>query len=171
MVVIFFPLSALIYFPIQEKYLEYQALEKMESSALQALVLAKCEIVWEEKGKELILDNVFYDVKKMEHFGDSVKIFVLEDNKEKELYALRKRLDAQQDSKENCGLERIIHLIYLNNATLVVHIPAQSQRSCSNIFAEFTDSLQEGIVVAYESPPWLAQATIPSLLSCCSLLR
>ncbi len=154
-VIVLCPIFTLIYFPVKEKILQYQAFEQMETESLEALTVHKSSVVWVRNGKEILYQQALYDVKSIVAIGDSLSMLVLKDTKEMELLAIRDRIYLPWSAEHKFVQEQAQELVWTNEIT-IISLNFSLEKVVNTLFSTYTSQLESGIKKPCYSPPWIS---------------
>jgi hypothetical protein len=70
---------------VKQLVIQREAMEKMETSALQKITISRNDVCWIKTGKELILNKKLFDVERFQQVNDSLILFGLFDEEETRL--------------------------------------------------------------------------------------
>ncbi len=133
------PLLISVYQLLRQQYLQHQMKEQLEKAALETFIIPANELQWVKKGREILLNGHFFDVKSITRSGNSFIVKGLFDQKET---AIAKKIEQQADAgnKNNGYTKTALQFLLLtvfctprNNTT--IHIPvitAKAVSACCN---------------------------------------
>lgn len=109
-----------IVYQVQQWQIRHAMEEKLEEDNLQTLVVAANHLVWEEEGKELIIEGTLFDVKKINPMPNgTVEVIGLFDRQETAIKKMASDLTASSSSTEkNAKLgARIVSVTLFHQST------------------------------------------------------
>lgn len=98
LLLVMMPLLFAALFEAQRMVIRHEMVEAMEKPQLVTISLNAAEVRWHQKGKEIIVDGEFFDVKSVTHLNGKVVFTGLFDKQEKQLH-----------KKVNDGFEKQMH--------------------------------------------------------------
>ena len=89
-----------IYFQLCQQLIRLEMWERMEGDVSTELVIHSSKLSWVEKGREIRLNGVMFDVKSVEKIGDSLKITGEFDHKESSLLREMEMIEETQEEED-----------------------------------------------------------------------
>jgi hypothetical protein len=86
-------------FLVQQKLLQHEMMEKLETEAIQTINISVTDIHWVKKDKEALINGRLFDVKSIAIANNNITLTGLFDTDEDDLMAMMK--DATQQNKNN----------------------------------------------------------------------
>jgi hypothetical protein len=87
-----------IYFLVEQQITRHRMKEKLESSALQTVIVPVKDFRWYEENREIVVDGMMFDVKSLERQGNNYVVTGLFDEFETDLNITLGKLQHQPDS-------------------------------------------------------------------------
>ena len=109
------PLLLSFVFIVQQQYIWLNMEMALEEEELVTLTLSSEEIIWNKKGRELIINGSLFDVSSFEHDGDGgYTVTGLFDNQEQQLYLKLKSLinSKQQSAGFGSAFQKWFSILY-----------------------------------------------------------
>lgn len=95
------PLMFSVIILLQQKAVQIKSYAKFKTEKVETISVLKHNLVWVKKGKEVIIDGKYFDVKSFNIAGDKVLLTGYYDHKEDKLVNQIKKIFQQKNEKEN----------------------------------------------------------------------
>lgn len=106
LVLVLAPISFMFVFQVRQQAIQRRMKEKLEDQLLQVIVLNEDNIHWFKPGKEIVLQDRFFDVKHIEHLPDgNARLTGLYDEEET---VLVERLKQTQDEESDNSTQQLV---------------------------------------------------------------
>lgn len=110
------PLFFSMKFIVQEGLLHQAVEKKMKSVELQTITIAKKDIVWIKAGKEILLDDKFFDVKQFHIKDEMVTLTGYFDTEEDELVSSYKK-QTEKNNRNNPFNNSVVKFLFSTDYT------------------------------------------------------
>lgn len=110
------PLFFSLKFVVQEELIQQSVEEKMKLKTLQTITVAKAEIVWVKAGKEILLDEKFFDVKQFQIKDGMVTLTGYFDTEEDDLVSSYKK-QTEKNNQDNPFNNSVIKFLFSTDYT------------------------------------------------------
>ena len=87
------------FFLMKQQYIKWEKRKELQKKPLETIVIAAADVVWFEKGKEIILNNRLFDVASIRQEGESLVIKGIYDGDETHLLKKMHGLSRKQQRK------------------------------------------------------------------------
>ncbi len=104
------PVVTPVYLQIKQLHIQHEMLEKMEKAELVSIRVKADNIQWVKPGKECVIGDEMFDVKRIRHEGDDLVLTGLYDAKEKALKKLA-AAHTQEQSKQSGYTIELLSLV------------------------------------------------------------
>ncbi len=104
------PLLTPVYLQLKQLHIQHEMLEKLEKAELLSIRVKADNIQWVKPGKECVIGNEMFDVKRIKHEGDDLVLTGLYDAKEKALKKLA-AAHSQEQSKQSGYTIKLLSLV------------------------------------------------------------
>lgn len=120
------PLLAMVYYLAQQQYLRHEMKERLETEALQTLVLQPDELNWAKAGKELWVKNHLFDVKSITRTANGYLVKGLFDHEETAItQKAAQQTGGQIDDSVQAALQLLLLTIFQpTHNTIAITAPA-----------------------------------------------
>lgn len=115
------PVLVAVWYCTSKAIIYHQMETALEQELLETITLKTVDLIWLKPGKEILLANQPFDVKKAQHFGDKTIITGLYDHKEKELKEKLGKLNS--DDRQQNSQVKITRPLFLFMPASAVHFP------------------------------------------------
>lgn len=150
------PVFLSLKFILEENLILQEVDEKLNTETLQTVQLAKKDIVWVKAGKEILIEDEFFDIKHIEVKNDSFVLTGFFDNEETELMEGFKTY-TENNNSTTTPLNKIAFKFLLspvfNNYHEIVYGTGWSP--VSNLYAPFAETLPAAPCLPFTEPPRL----------------
>ncbi len=146
------PIFFILLIGIKKKHIQHEMKERMENEVLHVVAVKTNEIIWEKKGKEIVIGDRMFDVKSYTIKGNVTIFLGLYDEEEASLKSLVNSEMSKQSKKNNTIISEIFQLLqsfYCNNG--IVEQPAVMQKATYSITP--TAQLTNPTLPSTYSPP------------------
>jgi hypothetical protein len=135
------PLIIFSAYSVKQKIVQIEMEEALEQRMLQTITLNNAAVIWEEEGKEIIIDGSLFDVKSYCIIKDKIILTGLYDMQETALKQQVEKLQQQKNNSENSNDNVVLKFMFT-----VAILPNQiesfffTSTSCNN-FLIFSESV------------------------------
>lgn len=106
------PLFTPVYLQLKQLHIQHEMLEKLEKEELVSIRIKAGSLKWVKPGKECVIGDDLFDVKRIQQEGDMLVLTGLYDVKEKQLKKLA-AANSQQQSKQSRYCIKLLSLVVL----------------------------------------------------------
>ncbi|MGB4842990.1 MAG: hypothetical protein WBP16_00850 [Ferruginibacter sp.] len=149
------PVFLSLKFILEQSLIQQEVEEKMEKEALISVSIPAAELVWVKKGKEILLDGKFFDVKSMTAENGQITLIGYFDEKETEL--VEKYKNTTDKNSSNNPLSQLA-LKFLLTPVFNSHSETAYEagwKTVSTLYYSFDTILPESPSLALIQPPQL----------------
>lgn len=143
------PVVTPVYLQIKQLHIQHEMLEKMEKAELVSIRVKADNIQWVKPGKECVIGDEMFDVKRIKQEGELLVLTGLYDVKEKELKKLAVA-HSQEKSKQSGYTIKLLSLILITPEQVSVQPIAAS---LSKSYPLFNRILHINPYIGFITPP------------------
>lgn len=143
------PVITPVYLQIKQLHIQHEMLEKMEKAELVSIHVKADNIQWVKPGKECVIGDEMFDVKRIKQEGELLVLTGLYDVKEKELKKLA-AAHSQEQSKQNSYTIKLLSLVLITPEQ--VSVPPITA-SLSKSYPLFNRSSHINPYIGFITPP------------------
>lgn len=141
---------------IKQKVLQSARNERFGTETLQSITIAKENLHWLKKGKEVIIDGKYFDVKSYTTDGDKIMLTGFYDNPEDKLVTHIKNLVQQTNGADSPINQTAIKYFFFPIFTNQSNIDFEPQWKLTAIaFYSFAEDIPETNITSFSPPPEL----------------
>lgn len=149
------PVCLSVNFILEQALIEEESEEKMNSVVLQKVSIAKADIVWVKRGKEILVNDQLFDIKYAESKNDIITFTGYFDNEETEVVKKFKTY-TETNNRDNplskMAFKFLFSPVYCNHAEIVF---APNWQQLKNQYHSFDEMLPPIPGSAFIHPPQL----------------
>ena len=90
-------------FQVSKQLIRLKMWEKMEGEVTDVVVIHPSKLYWMEKGREIFVNGLMFDVKSIEKVGDSLRITGQYDYEESGLFRKLESIEEEQENEDRKG--------------------------------------------------------------------
>ncbi len=143
------PVVTPVYLQIKQLHIQHEMLEKMEKAELVSIRVKADNIQWVKPGKECVIGDEMFDVKRIKQEGELLVLTGLYDVKEKELKKLA-AAHSQEQSKQSGYTIKLLSLVLITPEQVSVQ-PITA--SLSKSYPLFNRTLHINPYIGFITPP------------------
>jgi hypothetical protein len=130
--------------------------ERFSTETLQTITIAKENLHWVKKGKEIIIDGKYFDVKSYTTDGDKIMLTGFYDNPEDKLVTHIKNLVEQKNGADSpinqAAVKYFFFPIFTNQSDIDFE---QHWKLTASAFYSFAEDIPETNITSFSPPPEL----------------
>lgn len=148
------PLIFSVVLTVQQKVLQVSSRFKFDKEIIQTISVHKKDINWVKKGKEILIDGKYFDVKSFKTRGDDLLLTGYYDHKEDNLVGKIKRLFQQKDKSESPVNQTAVKFIFFPAFTNHAEISYETKWHFVAIqYYSFDETLPPAPCLDFTQPP------------------
>ncbi len=141
---------------VKQKILHNTNTERFNTETLQTITIAKENLHWVKKGKEIIINGKYFDVKSYTTDGNKIMLTGFYDTPEDKLVTHIKNLVQQKNGSESPVNQSAINFFFFPIFTQQPDINfEQHWKLTANIFSPYTENIPEIYILPFSPPPEL----------------
>jgi hypothetical protein len=141
---------------VKQKIFQSTRNERFGTETLQTITIAKENLRWVKKGKEVIIDGKYFDVKSFTSDGENILLTGFYDHHEDKLVKHIKTLMQKKNGSESPVNQSAINFFFFPIFTQQPDINfEQHWKLTANIFFPYTENIPEIYIPPFNPPPEL----------------
>lgn len=149
------PLFVSLKFIVEESLIKQAVEEKMNTFALQSITISKTDIVWIKAGKEILVDDKYFDVKNYQTENGVVTLTGYFDREETDLFSAFKNYTEKNNQDNPLSKSAFKFLFSTDYNSHKEIIPERNWQLVSDTWLSFDERLPQFPALAFTQPPQL----------------
>jgi hypothetical protein len=146
------PVFLSLKFILEESLILLEVDEKMETETLHSISIAKADVIWIRAGKEVLVNDEFFDVKRTELRNDSLILTGYFDTEETELLgSFKKYTERNNNGPFGKSLFKFLFSPFFHSRDEIIH--ETGWLSVSNQYPLFSETLPASPCLPFIHPP------------------